>query len=131
MDQRLGYITLLVDDYDRAIDFYVNKLHFTLVEDSVISETKRWVLVRPANENSCCLLLAKAANSLQKSMIGNQTGGRVFLFLLTNDFERDYKNLIDNGITIEREPKTEPYGTVAVFRDIYGNLWDLIGQSVG
>lgn len=129
MNQRLGYITVLVDDYDRAIDFYVNKLHFTLVEDSLISETKRWVLVRPANENSCCLLLAKAANSLQKSMIGNQTGGRVFLFLLTDDFDRDYRNLIDNGIKIEREPKVEPYGTVAVFRDIYGNLWDLIGQS--
>jgi len=131
MDQRLGYITLLVDDYDRAIDFYVKKLHFTLVEDSVITETKRWVLVRPANENSCCLLLAKAANDLQKSMIGNQAGGRVFLFLLTDDFDRDYKNLIDKGIEIEREPKTEPYGTVAVFRDIYGNLWDLIGPAVG
>jgi len=131
MDQRLGYITLLVDDYDRAIDFYVKKLHFTLVEDSVITETKRWVLVRPANENSCCLLLAKAANDQQKNMIGNQAGGRVFLFLLTDDFDRDYKNLIDKGIEIEREPKTEPYGTVAVFRDIYGNLWDLIGPAVG
>ena len=130
MNQRLGYITVLVDDYAKAIDFYVNKLHFTLVEDSVISETKRWVLVRPACENSCCLLLARAANSQQKSTIGNQTGGRVFLFLLTDDFERDYKNLIDNGITIEREPRFEPYGTVAVFKDIYGNLWDLIGQSV-
>jgi len=131
MDQRLGYITLLVDDYDRAIDFYVKKLHFTLVENSVITETKRWVLVRPANENSCCLLLAKAANDQQKNMIGNQAGGRVFLFLLTDDFDRDYKNLIDKGIEIEREPKTEPYGTVAVFRDIYGNLWDLIGPAVG
>jgi len=129
MNQRLGYITVLVDDYDKAIDFYVNKLHFTLVEDSVISETKRWVLVRPACENSCCLLLAKAANDQQKSMIGNQTGGRVFLFLLTDDFERDYRNLIDNGIAIEREPKVEAYGTVAVFRDIYGNLWDLIGPT--
>lgn len=131
MNQRLGYITVLVDDYDKAINFYVNRLHFTLVEDSAISETKRWVLVRPAFENSCCLLLAKAATSLQESMIGNQTGGRVFLFLLTDDFERDYKNLIDNGITIEREPKVEPYGTVAVFKDIYGNLWDLIGQTAG
>lgn len=131
MNQRLGYITVLVDDYDKAIDFYVGKLHFTLVEDSVITETKRWVLVRPANENSCCLLLAKAANSLQKSMIGNQTGGRVFLFLLTDDFDRDYRNLIDNEITIEREPRIEPYGTVAVFRDIYGNLWDLIGHIAG
>jgi catechol 2,3-dioxygenase-like lactoylglutathione lyase family enzyme len=129
MSQRLGYITVLVDDYDKAIDFYVNKLHFTLVEDSVISETKRWVLVRPAGEYSCCLLLAKAANTMQKNFIGNQTGGRVFLFLLTDDFERDYRNLIDNRIAIEREPKVEPYGTVAVFRDIYGNLWDLIGPT--
>jgi catechol 2,3-dioxygenase-like lactoylglutathione lyase family enzyme len=129
MNQRLGYITVLIDDYDEAINFYINKLNFILIEDSVISETKRWVLVRPSGENSCCLLLAKAANDLQKSMIGNQTGGRVFLFLFTNNFDRDFKNLIDNGITIEREPVFEKYGTVAVFKDIYGNLWDLIEPS--
>jgi catechol 2,3-dioxygenase-like lactoylglutathione lyase family enzyme len=129
MNQRLGYITVLVDDYDEAIDFYINKLNFILIEDSVISETKRWVLVRPSGENSCCLLLAKAANDLQKSMIGNQTGGRVFLFLFTDNFDRYFKNLIDNGITIEREPVVEKYGTIAVFKDIYGNLWDLIEPS--
>jgi catechol 2,3-dioxygenase-like lactoylglutathione lyase family enzyme len=129
MNQHLGYITVLVDDYDEAIDFYINKLNFILIEDSVISETKRWVLVRPSGENSCCLLLAKAANDLQKSMIGNQTGGRVFLFLFTDNFDRDFKNLIDNGITIEREPVVEKYGTIAVFKDIYGNLWDLIEPS--
>jgi catechol 2,3-dioxygenase-like lactoylglutathione lyase family enzyme len=129
MNQRLGYITVLVDDYDEAIDFYINKLNFILIEDSVISETKRWVLVRPSGENSCSLLLAKAANDIQKSMIGNQTGGRVFLFLFTNNFDRDFKNLINNGITIEREPVVEKYGTVAVFKDIYGNLWDLIEPS--
>jgi catechol 2,3-dioxygenase-like lactoylglutathione lyase family enzyme len=129
MNQHLGYITVLVDDYDEAINFYINKLNFILIEDSVISETKRWVLVRPSGENSCCLLLAKAANDLQKSMIGNQTGGRVFLFLFTDNFDRDFKNLIDNGITIEREPVVEKYGTIAVFKDIYGNLWDLIEPS--
>jgi catechol 2,3-dioxygenase-like lactoylglutathione lyase family enzyme len=129
MNQRLGYITVLVDDYDEAIDFYINKLNFILIEDSVISETKRWVLVRPSGENSCCLLLAKAANDLQKNMIGNQTGGRVFLFLFTDNFDRYFKNLIDNGITIEREPVVEKYGTIAVFKDIYGNLWDLIEPS--
>jgi catechol 2,3-dioxygenase-like lactoylglutathione lyase family enzyme len=130
MNQRLGYITVLIDDYDEAINFYINKLNFILIEDSVISETKRWVLVRPSGENSCCLLLAKAANDLQKSMIGNQTGGRVFLFLFTDNFDRDFKNLIDNEITIEREPVVEKYGTVAVFKDIYGNLWDLIEPSL-
>jgi catechol 2,3-dioxygenase-like lactoylglutathione lyase family enzyme len=129
MNQHLGYITVLVDDYDEAIDFYINKLNFILIEDSIISETKRWVLVRPSGENSCCLLLAKAANDLQKSMIGNQTGGRVFLFLFTDNFDRDFKNLVDNGITIEREPVVEKYGTIAVFKDIYGNLWDLIEPS--
>jgi catechol 2,3-dioxygenase-like lactoylglutathione lyase family enzyme len=130
MNQRLGYITVLVDEYDEAINFYINKLNFILIEDSVISETKRWVLVRPSGENSCCLLLAKATNDLQKSMIGNQTGGRVFLFLFTDNFDRDFKNLIDNEITIEREPVVEKYGTVAVFKDIYGNLWDLIEPSL-
>jgi catechol 2,3-dioxygenase-like lactoylglutathione lyase family enzyme len=130
MNQRLGYITVLVNEYDEAINFYINKLNFILIEDSVISETKRWVLVRPSGENSCCLLLAKAANDLQKSMIGNQTGGRVFLFLFTDNFDRDFKNLIDNEITIEREPVVEKYGTVAVFKDIYGNLWDLIEPSL-
>lgn len=130
MNQRLGYITLLVDDYDKAIEFYTKKLHFILIEDTTLSETKRWVLVRPNGSCDCCLLLAKAANDQQKSMIGNQTGGRVFLFLHTDNFKRDYENLIDNGIKIVREPIKEDYGTVAVFEDIYGNLWDLIEPSI-
>lgn len=96
------------------------------MEDTVLSETKRWVLVRPKGANECSLLLAKAANGEQKTRIGNQTGGRVFLFLHTDDFERDYKNLLGNNIKIVREPVSEEYGTVAVFEDLYGNLWDLI-----
>jgi catechol 2,3-dioxygenase-like lactoylglutathione lyase family enzyme len=126
MNQRLAHITILVDDYDKAIDFYVNRLKFTLVEDTLLSETKRWVLVRPSAGNSCCLLLAKAASDMQRSLIGNQAGGRVFLFLYTDNFDRDFQNLLDNNIHVEREPVVEKYGKVAVFRDIYGNLWDLI-----
>ena len=129
MNQRLAYITLLVDDYDKAIDFYTGKLNFTLIEDTALSETKRWVLVKPDGDGNCCLLLAKAANDQQKGMIGNQTGGRVFLFLHTDSFKHDYQNLIKNGVEIVREPVEENYGTVAVFRDIYGNLWDLIEPS--
>jgi catechol 2,3-dioxygenase-like lactoylglutathione lyase family enzyme len=126
MNQRLAYITLLVDDYDKAIDFYTSKLNFKLIEDTTLSETKRWVLVKPYGSGDCCLLLAKAANEQQKSMIGNQTGGRVFLFLHTDNFQRDYQNLLNNGIKIVREPVEEKYGIVAVFQDIYGNHWDLI-----
>jgi catechol 2,3-dioxygenase-like lactoylglutathione lyase family enzyme len=129
MNQRLAYITLLVDDYDKAIDFYIGKLNFKLIEDTTLSETKRWVLVKPNGSGNCYLLLAKAANEQQKSMIGNQTGGRVFLFLHTDNFKLDYQNLIDNGIKIVREPVEENYGTVTVFQDIYGNLWDLIEPS--
>lgn len=126
MKQQLAHIALVVDDYDDAIQFYTEKLHFTLVEDTVLSETKRWVLVAPPGSDGCQLLLAKAATDEQKSRVGNQTGGRVFLFLNTDDFWRDYKNMIDAGIVFVREPVTEPYGTVAVFKDLYGNLWDLI-----
>jgi catechol 2,3-dioxygenase-like lactoylglutathione lyase family enzyme len=126
MNQCLAYISILVDDYDKAIEFFINKLHFVLIEDTVLSQMKRWVLVKPQGPNGCCLLLAKAANDQQKDIIGNQSGGRVFLFLHTDNFKRDYQNLIDNGIPIVRQPVTETYGTVAVFRDIYGNLWDLI-----
>ena len=126
MKQRLAHIAIVVDDYDEAIAFYTEKLHFNLIEDTQLSETKRWVLVRPKGSNECCLLLAKAANGEQKSRVGNQTGGRVFLFLHTDNFERDYQNLLDNKIEIIRPPQTEEYGTVAVFKDIYGNLWDLI-----
>jgi catechol 2,3-dioxygenase-like lactoylglutathione lyase family enzyme len=129
MKQSIAHIALVVKDYDEAIAFYTKKLHFTLIEDTVLSETKRWVLVAPPGSKECSLLLAKAANEIQSSCIGNQTGGRVFLFLYTDNFERDYQNLLDNTITIVRPPVIEPYGTVAVFADLYGNLWDLIEPS--
>jgi catechol 2,3-dioxygenase-like lactoylglutathione lyase family enzyme len=126
MKQQLATIALVVHDYDEAIRFYTEKLHFTLVEDTVMSETKRWVVVAPPGSDGCNLLLAKAANDEQASRVGNQTGGRVFLFLHTENFKRDYENLQNQGITIVRGPSKEPYGTVAVFADLYGNLWDLI-----
>ena len=126
MKQRLAHIAFVVKDYDEAIRFYTEKLHFDLIENTQLSETKRWVLVRPKGGNSCCLLLAKAANEEQLSSVGNQTGGRVFLFLHTDNFERDYQNLLDHQIEIVRQPQREKYGTVAVFKDIYGNLWDMI-----
>lgn len=126
MNQKLAQIAIVVNDYDEAIKFYTEKLHFTLIEDTKLSDTKRWVIVKPTGTGDCCLLLAKAANDKQKSRIGNQTGGRVFLFLHTDNFERDYQNLIDQEIKIIRLPQKEPYGTVAVFEDLYGNLWDMI-----
>jgi catechol 2,3-dioxygenase-like lactoylglutathione lyase family enzyme len=126
MNQRIAHITLVVDDYDKAIQFYTEKLNFKVIEDSVLSETKRWVLISPSDSGGCCLLLAKAANDEQQSRIGNQTGGRVFLFLHTDNFHRDFENLKANGVSIVREPSVEVYGTVAVFADLYGNLWDLI-----
>jgi len=126
MNQRLAHITILVDDYDKAIEFYTKKLHFKLIEDTIISQDKRWVLVKPDGQSDCCLVLAKAANSNQIKFIGNQTGGRVFLFLFTDNFDRDYQNLLHNNIKIEKEPRDEPYGKVVVFKDIFGNLWDLI-----
>lgn len=126
MKQNLAHIAIIVDDYDKAIEFYTQKLHFTLTEDIILSETKRWVLVTPKGANECSLLLAKAVTGEQISRIGNQTGGRVFLFLQTDNFERDYQNLLDNQIKIVREPRIEEYGKVAVFEDLFGNLWDLI-----
>ncbi len=126
MTQHIAHIALVVRDYDEAIQFYTEKLHFTLVEDSVLTETKRWVLVAPKRSAECCLLLAKAANPEQEAAIGNQAGGRVFLFLHTDDFRRDYESMLNNGVEFVREPKVEAYGTVAVFKDLYGNLWDLI-----
>jgi quinol monooxygenase YgiN/predicted enzyme related to lactoylglutathione lyase len=126
MKQNLTHIAIVVDDYDKAIEFYTQKLHFTLIEDTILTDTKRWVLVRPKGAIECSLLLAKGVNEEQKSRIGNQTGGRVFLFLHTDNFRRDYQNLIDNSIKIIREPSYEDYGIVAVFEDLYGNLWDLI-----
>ena len=126
MRQHIAHIALVVNDYDEAIRFYTEKLNFTLVEDTVLSGTKRWVLVAPKRATECCLLLAKAANDEQRSHIGNQAGGRVFLFLHTDDFLRDYRQLLSNGICFVREPQEETYGTVAVFEDLYSNLWDLI-----
>ena len=126
MKQNLFQIALVVDDYDEAIAFYTKKLSFDLLEDTILSESKRWVRVAPKGSNGCCLLLAKAADDLQKSRVGNQTGGRVFLFLETDDIQRDYQNLKDNGVKVVREPRRENYGTVAVFEDLYGNLWDII-----
>jgi len=129
MRQSIIQIALLVQDYDHAIDFYVNKLNFSLIEDTVLSIHKRWVLVRPPGLSETCLLLAKAADATQKSAIGNQSGGRVFLFLHTDNFQRDYKDMLSKGIVFVRGPITETYGTVAVFKDLYGNLWDLIESN--
>ena len=126
MNQNIAHIALLVNDYDEAIDFYTRKLNFTLIEDTPQSETKRWVLVSPPGLSGCSLLLAKGVGDEQRSRIGNQTGGRVFLFLRTDDFWRDYENMRSNEIIFVREPKVEEYGTVAVFKDLYGNLWDLV-----
>ena len=126
MNQKIAQIALVVDDYDEAIRFYTEKLGFTLVEDTVLSDTKRWVVVAPKGPDGCKLLLAKAANDRQQSSVGNQTGGRVFLFLYTDDFWRDYHTMLENGVSFVRAPATEPWGTVAVFEDLYGNLWDLI-----
>jgi len=118
MKQKISHIALLVANYDEAISFYVDKLHFDLVEDTILSETKRWVLVAPKGSQEFSLLLAKADGDFQKQSIGNQSGGRVFLFLNTDNFDRDYQNLKDNNIEIVREPKTEEYGKVLVFKDI-------------
>jgi catechol 2,3-dioxygenase-like lactoylglutathione lyase family enzyme len=128
--QFIGNIALVVDDYDDAIEFYTGKLNFRLVEDTVLSETKRWVLVEPRGSvGNCRLLLAKAASEEQRSRVGNQTGGRVFLFLFTDDFWRDYDAMLAKGVEFVRPPSREEYGMVAVFKDLYGNLWDLIQSS--
>jgi len=126
MNQQLAHIALVVNDYDEAIAFYTQKLNFILIEDTRLSETKRWVMVKPTGDGQCCLLLAQAATDEQKTRVGNQTGGRVFLFLYTDDFWRDYHNMLENKIRFVRPPEEHAYGTVAVFEDLYGNLWDLI-----
>jgi len=127
MNQSIAHVALVVRDYDQAIDFYTKKLHFTLIEDTYQPEQdKRWVVVSPPGSNGASLVLAKASKPEQEAFIGNQTGGRVFLFLNTDDFWRDYNDMVSKGIRFVREPKQEPYGTVAVFEDLYGNLWDLI-----
>jgi catechol 2,3-dioxygenase-like lactoylglutathione lyase family enzyme len=129
MDQHIAHIALVVEDYDEAIGFYTKKLGFNLLEDTILSETKRWVIVAPKGTGQCGLLLAKAATDVQKSRIGNQTGGRVFLFLYTDDCWRDYHQYNASGVRFVREPVKETYGTVAVFEDLYGNLWDLIEKK--
>ena len=126
MKQNIAYLTLLVSDYDEAIDFYTNKLRFHVVEDTILSEDKRWVLVAPPGGNSVSILLAKASGSQQQEYIGNQTGGRVFLFLQTDNFRRDYNDMKSRGVTFIQEPRTESYGMVAVFEDLYGNKWDIL-----
>lgn len=128
--QKLGYISLVVRDYDEAIAFFTEKLGFRLVEDSAAidrdGQYKRWVLIAPPGSNGTQLLLAKASTPEEVSRIGNQTGGRVFLFLHTDDFWRDYRAMTSRGVKFVREPREEPYGTVAVFEDLYGNKWDLL-----
>jgi len=127
MKQSLGLTSLVVRDYDEAITFYVDTLGFTLVEDTYIeAQDKRWVVVAPPGATESRLLLARAVGEDQSSRIGNQTGGRVFLFLYTDDFWRDFRVYEAKGVRFVRAPKEEPYGTVAVFRDLYGNMWDLL-----
>jgi catechol 2,3-dioxygenase-like lactoylglutathione lyase family enzyme len=127
MKQSLGLVSLIVRDYDEALDFFVGKLGFVLVEDSFIPEqSKRWVVISPPGASESRLLLARASTEDERSRIGDQTGGRVFLFLYTDDFHRDYEAYRAKGIVFVRGPKEEPYGTVAVFKDLYGNLWDLL-----
>ena len=126
MKQSILHVALVVRDYDEAIEFYCKKLNFTLVEDTYQAEQdKRWVVVSPPGDSGTNLLLARASDPKQEQFIGNQSGGRVFLFLQTDDFWRDYKAMLKKGISFVREPKDEDYGTVAVFEDLYGNLWDL------
>jgi catechol 2,3-dioxygenase-like lactoylglutathione lyase family enzyme len=129
MNQSLAHIALVVNDYDEAIKFYTQTLHFTLVEDKVMSPTKRWVIIAPQGSTGTSILLAKASNEEQQNRVGNQTGGRVFLFLYTDDIARDYQNLLEKKVTIVEELTSKPHGTVLVFADLYGNLWDLIQPS--
>ena len=131
MERSIGQISLLVRDYDEALNYYINVLGFELVEDTVLTPEKRWVVIKPKNSSGqgCNLLLARAANPNQENFIGNQTGGRVFLFLYTDDIQRDHEMLLKNNVKIVRPPSSEEYGTVLVFSDIYGNLWDLIERK--
>src|SRR3984893_2966744 len=126
MKQTLGHVALVVRDYDEAIAFFTRTLNFRVIEDTCLSEDKRWVLIAPPGSQGTSLLLARAATPEQASRIGNQTGGRVFLFLYTDDFWRDFRAYEAKGVVFIREPTEESYGTAAVFRDLYGNLWDLV-----
>jgi len=130
INQQIGQLALVVRDYDEAIEYFTEKLGFILKENTKLSETKRWVVVVPPGEGGADMLLAKAASEIQAQAVGNQTGGRVFLFLYTDDFSRDYNRYRDKGVRFVREPQKEIYGTVAVFEDLYGNYWDLIERSV-
>lgn len=130
MPQRLAHVALVVNDYDEAIQFYTEMLNFDLIEDTYIpDQDKRWVLVAPPGGQSCNLLLAKATTDEQRASVGNQTGGRVFLFLQTDNFWRDYEQMQQRGVRFVREPTQQPYGMVAVFADLYGTLWDLLGPA--
>ena len=131
MERSIGQISIVVRDYDEALNYYINVLGFELVEDTVLSPEKRWVVIKPRNSSGqgCNLLLARAANPHQENFIGNQTGGRVFLFLYTDDIRRDHEILLRNDVKIVRPPSIEDYGTVLVFSDLYGNLWDLIERK--
>jgi len=130
--QSIVHVAVVVKDYDEAIEFYAQKLGFELLEDIYIAEQdKRWVLVAPRNSAGAAVLLAKASDQGQEAFAGNQTGGRVFLFLSTDDFWRDYRQMLTNGVNFIREPVEQPYGTVAVFEDLYGNLWDLVEHKTG
>lgn len=131
MSQQLAYFSILVNDYDEALAFYVGKLGFKLVEDTILSPEKRWVVLIPPGANETGILLAKASNEEQKSMVGKQAGGRVWLFLFTSDFWNDFKLYQSRGVEFVRQPVVEAHGTVAVFKDLYGNLWDFIQPSVG
>ncbi|PPK84111.1 putative enzyme related to lactoylglutathione lyase [Neolewinella xylanilytica] len=129
MSRSIAQFSLLVHDYDAAIDFYVGKLGFDLVEDTPLSEEKRWVRVRPGGEAGAAILLAKASTDEQRALVGSQGAGRVWLFLDTDDFEHDYGRLLERGVKIVRERSEEPYGTVCVFADLYGNRWDLVQRN--
>lgn len=126
MYQRIAHVALVVHDYDEAIDFYVHRLDFLLLEDTPLGDGKRWVIVAPPGAGECSLLLTKAASATQTQSVGNQTGGRVGFFLFTDDFERDYQKYLDRNVKFVRPPAEMPYGKVAVFRDLYGNQWDLL-----
>ena len=126
MNQHIAAVALLVRDYDEAIAYYTDTLGFALVEDTALGGSKRWVLVAPPGPSGCRLLLARASGPKQQARVGDQTGGRVFLFLDTDDFRRDHRRLTERGVRFREAPREETYGTVAVFDDLYGNLWDLV-----
>ena len=130
MPQSIAHIALLVNDYDEVIHYYTQILHFTLIEDKIMSASKRWVIIAPPGSTGTSILLAKASNEEQQNRVGNQTGGKVFLFLYTDDIERDYNNLLDKNVKIVEDLTTKPHGKVLVFTDLYGNLWDLIEPRV-